>query len=54
MEIRDFLDQMLPESWKNEFYILFSLRGSFGPEEDLSLISDCAVQSKILGMHLPF
>lgn len=26
----------------------------FGPENDLSLISDCAVQSKILGMHLPF
>lgn len=25
-----------------------------GPEDDLSLISNCAVQSKIFGVHLPF
>lgn len=29
-------------------------QAGFGPEDDISLISDCAVQSKILGMHLLF
>lgn len=29
-------------------------QAGFGPEDDLPLISDCAVQSKIFGMYLPF